>query len=196
MSASLLAKIKRANARTEESNQKAPQAPPPPNPPKPRREIPAAKDWTVKRTRGRPRNEFAKHRLQQHPVDAFVETCLLPDPQCSEFLGSNTARPVQTVDGKFVRVSPQYSRLTLVQAYLAYCVENHFLAVVPRTFSGLLLKACLERSWAVRETKAGDSRRRLIRGVSIKGQVPFHGSDDRFMEGHIDRRRWIPKAAP
>lgn len=189
MSASLLAKIKRANARTEEPPSPALL----PNPPKPRREIPAAQDWTVKRTRGRPRNEFAKHRLQQHPVDAFVETCLLPDPQCSEFLGSNTARPVQTVDGKFVRVSPQYQRLTLTQAYLAYCVENHFLAVVPKTFSGLLLKSCLERRWAVRETKAGDSRRRLISGVSIKGQVPFHGNDDRFMEGHVDRRRWIAK---
>lgn len=195
MSTSLLAKIKRANARSEGGSQTPSQAPPPPNPPKPRREIPAAQDWTVKRTRGRPRNEFAKHRLQQHPVDAFVESCLLPDPQCSEFLGSNQARPVQTVDGKFVRVSPQYQRLTLTQAYLSYCVENHFLATVPKTFSGLLLKACLERGWAVNEAKAGDSRRRLVRGVSLKGQAPFYGNDDRFMEGHIDRRRWIPKAA-
>ena len=157
------------------------------------RDLPAARDWTQTRTRGRPRNEFAKHRLQQHPVEQFVEACLLHDPECSEFIGSNRQRLVETVEGDFVRVAPRYERVTLLGAYLQYCAENHYLAVAPRTFVGLVRKACLERGWQVREGRAGDSRRRILRGISIKGQAPFNGVDDRFLGDHKDRKLWIRK---
>lgn len=154
------------------------------------REIPAARDWTQTRTRGRPRNEFAKHRLQQHPVEQFVEACLLPDPECSEFIGSNRQRLVETVEGEFVRVTPRYERITLLDSYLQFCAEHNYLAVAPRTFVGLILKSCLERGWPVREGRAGDSRRRILRGISIKGHAPFTGVDDRFLGNHKDRKRW------
>jgi len=157
------------------------------------REIPAARDWTQTRTRGRPRNEFAKHRLQQHPVEQFVEACLLHDPDCSEFIGSNRQRLVETVEGDFVRVTPRYERVTLLGSYLQYCTEHNYLAVAPRTFVGLILKSCLERGWPVREGRAGDSRRRLLQGITIKGQAPFKGVDDRFLGDHKDRKRWIRK---
>ena len=157
------------------------------------RDLPAARDWTQTRTRGRPRNEFAKHRLQQHPVEQFVEACLLPDPECSEFIGSNRQRLVETVEGDLVRVTPRYERVTLLGAYLQYCIEHNYLAVAPRTFVGLILKSCLERGWPVKEGRAGDSRRGILRGISIKGQAPFKGVDDRFLGAHKDRKRWTRK---
>jgi hypothetical protein len=194
---SLLAKIKKANARSDQDPQSpsttATPAPPISRQTKPKREIPAARDWTAKRTLGRPRNQFAKYHLQQHPVADFVDACLLPDAGCSEFIGSTTSRSVETVQGGFVKVAPTYQRLTLTKRYLQYCVEHGYVAVVPRTFGSLVIKRCLENGWPVRPSRAGDTRRGVIQGLSIKGQAPWNGTDDRFLEGHTDRKRWLPK---
>jgi hypothetical protein len=194
---SLLAKIKKANARSDQDPHSGTTttipAPSISREARPKREIPAARDWTAKRTLGRPRNQFAKYHLQQHPVADFVDACLLPDPGCSEYIGSTISRAVETVQGGFVKVTTNYPRLTLTGAYLRFCVEHGYVAVRPSTFAALVIKRCLENGWPVRPSRAGDSRRNVIRGIALKGQAPFHGTDDRFLEGQTDRKRWLPK---
>lgn len=185
---SVLAKLRKANAVAD-------QEPQPPQKPlvvqRPKREIPAAREWSPKRTLGRPRNQFAKYHLQQHPVADFVNACLQPAPSCSEFIGEIRCRSVKTVDGRAAKIKTDYPRMTLASAYIQYCVEHCYLPTLPRTFSALIIKTCLENGWMVRYTRAGDSRRQVIQGILIKGQEPFYGTDDRLLEGHVDRQRWL-----
>lgn len=154
-------------------------------PPPPAAAPSATKDWSPKRSRGRPRREYAKSRRDFHPVSEFCEAHLVPDPDCAEFIG--TRRPIKS-EGTGATMPVAYPRQTLIDAYVLFCREKGYPLALPRTFAGLILKACSEFGWPALPGRAGESRRHIIRGICLKNQAPFHG-DDRGLLGE-DRRRW------
>lgn len=164
-------------------------------PPAARTATPVAQNtgWTQKRTRGRPRLAFAKSRMAGHPVAEFCITCLVPEEAACEYVGSAAKRMVETVRGDSVPVLTTYTRLTLLQAYFQFLKEHRYPEQLPRTFTGLLMKACLELGWGVRRRLSGDRRLWIIQGISIKGQ-PLWNGDERNLPGHVDRKRWLKKS--
>ena len=189
---SVLIKIKKANATAAPPEKAQADAVPVPLPQRFKQQPGVAKDWESKRTLGRPRNQFAKHHLQAHPVEDFVNACLQPDVRYAEFIGEPRPRAVKTVDGRSAKILTEYHRLTLTQAYLQYAVDNGYLSTVPISLGSRIIKACLENGWAVRYARAGDSRRTMIEGIWIKGQEPFLGNDRGMFKP--DRQRWKRKS--
>ena len=152
---------------------------------------PTAAKWNPKRSRGRPRKQFPAYLLQSHPIAEWVRAALCESPDSFEHIGSVATKVVQTTEGQSVKVACQYPRLTLVESYLRFAAEIGHVVLVPKNFTAVVIKSCLEAGWSVRQCRTADRRRAALKGVCLKGQQPWNG-EDRLLLGQ-DRKRWIAK---
>lgn len=156
------------------------------------REIPATEGWQSKRSGGRPRKCFPVSRLEVHPVSQFIDECLIHDESCAEYVGCRGPIKLETKSGATIRAKPTYPRPTLTECYFQFAQTHGYAAIKPKTLIGLVIRNCLERGWAVSPDRSSDARRRIVRGIRLRDQVPFDG-EDRGALGP-DRRRWVRKS--
>ena len=190
---SLLAKIRTAasdKAKQAEAQKQAEQATPAGRmrtrqPPPPAAAPVATPTWKPTRTRGRPRQNFAKSRREWHPVSEFMEDRLIGDPDCAEYVGPCRAA------GITAGTTPKYHRMTLIEAFTQFCREKGYPPVKPATLSGLILKFSDEFGWPTIHTRSLESRRCIIKGLCFKGQPGWNGDDRGFLG---DRKRWKKKS--
>ena len=188
------AKIASAKAKAEKNQAEAsaaPQGGQTLRPPLPQRPIATTDNWNPKRSRGRPRKLITKEHLTLPAIEPFVRECLIQSEGSAEFIGSTVQRNVRTVTGSVVRAPSNYPRITLADAYIEFAKDRGYVPTVPRSFVSLLITTCLAAGWVVSESSSSEWRRRILRGVCLRNQLPWSG-DDRGM-GRPDRKRWIAK---
>ena len=193
----LLAKVRRAKQAIEPEAEPTPVNPldaigkPPPIPAK--RPVPTKSNKGKTRARGRPRSSLARRELELRPIEAWVHKCLRPEAGAMEYIGSTNTRIETTTSGKVIRIKVEYDRETLADNYLGFCRANGYQPMVPRTFSALILEACLAFGWPCRLGRTHDLRRGTIYGLCLQHLTPFDG-DERHMVGYPDRKRWLKKS--
>ena len=187
------AKARAAQSQPETASSQALRPPTSQKPPLPHNDIPAAQNWPATRSRGRPRKLFPKYALDVPPLREWVEASLLPDSECCEFVGSASLVRHKTIKGEVITVRASYPRRTLRDDYLRFLKDRGHHVIVPKSFPGLIVKTCLEAGIPVTLSRAGDSRRLILRGVCLRDQTPWDG-EDRGMGGRTDRKRWIKRS--
>ena len=127
--------------------------------------------------RGRKRRQYTKahHALDNvKAIDLWASERLVGAPGNACYVGAaQTVTSIISRSGRRQRVVTEYPLPTLMNDFRQFCALRNWALPPLQSFSGLILKHCVERGIPARADRSHRERRKIILGVALVGTHRF-----------------------
>ena len=132
---------------------------------------------------GLKRRQYTKahHSLDNvQAVSLWASERIIPSPgNCIYVGGKSYVTPVTNSSGRKQRVVISYDLPTLRDDFAQFCAQRSWALPPMKTFSGLILKHCVERGIPARADRTHRERRKIIVGITLVGHTIVWDGNER-----------------